>query len=150
MTELLNYLVFYSLFAATLGFLFVMLFIGELRRWWIRPITIAAGVFALGLPFYVTFKTLGYPDPWPPNGTYEVLGWEVNEVDQVFFVMVQKEGEDAPQHYKVPFKLDTALKFQEATENRGVFKRIMLVISPGVTPDLPDTLFTFERAFSGE
>jgi len=93
---------------------------------------------------------LGYPDPWPPNGTYEVLGWEVSEVDQVFFVMVQKEGEDAPQHYKVPFKLDTALKLQEATENRGVFKRISLVISPGLQPDLPDTVFTFERAFSGE
>ena len=150
MAELLNYLILYSLFAATLGFLFVMLFIGELRRWWMRVATIAAGVFALGLPFFVTFKTLGYPNPWPSEGKYEVFGWQVNELDQAYFVMVAKEGENAPQHYKVPFKLNTALKFQEARENVGRFRRISLVISSGSQPDLPNTVFTFEKAFSGE
>ena len=54
MSELLNYLIFYALFAAPIGFLFAMLFIGELRRWWMRTATVGAGLTALLMPLFVT------------------------------------------------------------------------------------------------
>ena len=150
MSELLNYLIFYALFAATIGFLFAMLFIGELRRWWMRTATVGAGLTALLMPLFVTAKILGYPDPWPPEGRYEVLGWEIVEADHAFFVLVKKPGNDVPHHYKLPFRLDTALKLQEAEQLGSIFRNISLVVTQGLSDEMPGAVFTFEKVFPDE
>ena len=88
MSELLVLIILYALHAAAVCFLFAMLFVNDLRQWWMRIATLALGLVALVLPLMLAHQTLGYPDPWPEPGRYNVYGWDVDEIDGALFLLV--------------------------------------------------------------
>ncbi len=150
MADLITFLLLYAMFAATLCLLFAMLFIHQTRRWWMRVAVVATGLVAVTLPFFLAPKTLGYPNPWPPEGRYALLGWEVDEADGAFYVFVQPEGETVPRHYRLPFDLATALELQKVAEERSIYKEMTVEIAEGPKRDEPRYAFTFERVFPDE
>jgi len=150
MTELLVYIVLYALYAATLCFLFVMLFIRDFRRWWLRAATAVFGLAALGLPFTLATRTLGYPDPWPVPGRYDVFGWDVEERSGAIFLFVQPAGAAVPYHMRVPFELGTALKLQSVAENPGIYKQITVDILAERSEAGPHYVFNIEKVFSDD
>ncbi len=150
MTDLITFLLLYAMFAATLCFLFAMLFIHDTRQWWMRGAVVAVGTVAVALPFFLAPKTLGFPSPWPPEGRYELLGWQIDEADDAFYVFVQPEGEAVPRHYRLPFDLATALELQKVAEERSIYKEMTLKIAAGPKRSEPRYDFTFERVFSDD
>jgi hypothetical protein len=150
MSELLVFIVLYALHAATVCFLFVMLFIHDFRRWWLRAATLVLGLAALALPLTMATKTLGYPDPWPGPGRYDVLGWDVDETDDALFLFVMQLDGSEPYHLRVPFDLGVALKLQEAQEGIGTYKQITVDILPESTEYGPKYAFNIERVFSDD
>lgn len=147
MTEHLLLIVLYALYAATVCFLFVMLFIREFQRWWLRTATFAFGLAALALPLGLATSTLGYPDPWPPPGRYDVLGWDVDETRGVIYVFAMKPGNTEPYHLRVPFDLGTALKLQDVAQEISIYKQITVDILPESTEHGSDYAFQIERVF---
>ncbi len=150
MSELLLFIVIYALYAATVCFLFVMLFIREFRRWWLRGATFAFGLIALGLPFWLANGTLGHPDPWPPPGRYDVLGWDVDEGGSAIYVFAMQPGGSEPYHLRVPFELGTALKLQEVAQETSIYKQITIDVRPESTEHGPNYAFNIERVFKIE
>ena len=150
MSELLVFIILYALYAATVCFLFVMLFIRDFRRWWLRGATFVFGLVALGLPFGLATKTLGYPDPWPAPGRYDVLGWDVDESGGALYLFAMQPGASEPYHVRVPFKLGVALKLQEVAEEVSIYRQITVDIFPDSTDDGPNYAFNIERVFKEE
>lgn len=150
MTDLISFLLLYAMFAATLCFLFAMLFVHDMRQWWMRGAVVAVGLVAVALPFFLAPKTLGFPSPWPPAGRYELLGWHIDEADGAFYVFVQPEGDAVPRHYRLPFDLAVALELQKVTAERSIYKEMTLEIADGPKHDEPLYDFTFERVFPDE
>ncbi len=147
MTELLLFIIIYALYAATVCFLFVMLFIREFRRWWLRGATLAFGLVALALPIGLAGNTLGYPDPWPEPGRYDVLGWDVDEVGEALYLFTMAPDGSEPYHLRVPFDLGTALKLQEVAQEISIYKQITIDIFPESTEHGPKYAFNIERVF---
>ncbi len=150
MSELLVFIILYALHAATVCFLFVMLFIHDFRRWWLRAATLVFGLAALALPLTMATKTLGYPDPWPGPGRYDVLGWDVDESGDALFLFVMQLDGSEPYHLRVPFDLGIALKLQEVQEQIGIYKQITVDILPESTEHGPKYAFNIERVFSDD
>ncbi|MDP6516191.1 MAG: hypothetical protein QF926_06160 [Alphaproteobacteria bacterium] len=148
MSELLTYIVLFSLQAATICFLFAMLFVHASRKWWLRAVTVALGLASIALPIYTVSTTLGYPDPWPPSGQYEVRGWEIDENGDAFYLFVEKTGDPTPRHYKLPFDLETALELQKAREEVGTFEYIRLVVDEPVDDGPPQFDILMKKRFS--
>ncbi len=150
MSELLVFIVLYSLHAATVCFLFVMLFIHDFRRWWLRGATLVLGLASLALPLTMATKTLGYPDPWPPTGRYDVHGWEVDESGGAIYLFVVAPEATEPYHLRVPFDLGVALKLQKVSEERSIYKQITVDIFPESTEHGPKYAFNIERVFEDD
>lgn len=147
MSELLVFIILYALHAATVCFLFVMLFIHDLRRWWLRGATLVLGLGALALPLTMATKTLGYPDPWPGPGRYDVFGWDIDENGGALFLFVMEPDGRAPYHLRVPFDLGVALKLQKVSEEPSIYKQITVDIFPESTNHGPEYAFNIERVF---
>ena len=151
MSELLVYVVVFAVYAATVCFLFVMLFIHEFRSLWLRGATAVIGLAALALPVVLTRDTLGYPDPWPAVGHYDVYGWQVDEAAGAMYLFVGRAGTTAPYHLRVPFELKTALELQAAAEEIGTYKQITLDILPAAGDGgEPSYAFFIEKVFPDE
>lgn len=150
MSELLVFIIVYAMHAATVCFLFVMLFVFDLRRWWIKGATLVLGLGALALPLSLATKTLGYPDPWPLPGRYDVHGWDVDENGGALFLFVIEEGGTKPYHMRVPFDLGVALKLQKVAEERSIYKQITVDIFPETTQHGPKYAFNIERVFADD
>ena len=150
MSELLVFIIIYALHAAAICFLFTMLFIHESRRWWLRGATLIVGLVALALPLKLATETLGYPDPWPAPGRYDVIGWDVDETGGELFLFVMQLDKSGPYHVRVPFNLEIALKLQETREQIGIYKQITVDIHPESTGDGPRYTFNIERVFSDD
>ena len=148
MSELLVFIILYALHAATVCFLFVMLFIHDFRRWWLRAGTLVLGLAAVGVPLAMATKTLGYPDPWPGAGRYDVLGWDVDESGGALYLFVMEPDGAKPYHLRVPFDLGVALKLQDVAENGSIYKQITVDISSETTEYGPEYAFNIERVFS--
>jgi len=150
MSELLVFIILYALHAATVCFLFVMLFIHDFRRWWLRGATLILGLAALALPLGLATKTLGYPDPWPGPGRYDVLGWDIDETGGALFLFVMQPESTKPYHLRVPFDLGVALKLQKVQEEISIYKQITVDISAETTKHGPKYAFNIERVFSDD
>ncbi len=150
MSELLVFIIVYALHAATVCFLFVMLFVHDVRRWWLKAAALALGLGALILPLNLANKTLGYPDPWPLPGRYDVLGWDVDESGGALFLFVMRPDGSEPYHLRVPFELGIALKLQEVAEEVSIYKQITVDIFPETTEYGPKYAFNIERVFKDD
>ena len=150
MSELLVFIILYALHAATVCFLFVMLFIHDARRWWLRAATLVLGLVALGVPLGMATKTLGYPDPWPGPGRYDVLGWDVDESGGALYLFVMAPDGSKPYHLRVPFDLGVALKLQKVAEERSIYKQITVDILPESNKYGPEYAFNIERVFKDD
>ena len=148
MSELLTYIVLFSLQAATVCFLFALLFVQAPRKLWLRAITVGLGLASIALPIYTVSTTLGYPDPWPPAGLYEVRGWDIDEGGGAFYLFVEAPGDPIPRHYKLPFDLETALELQKAREEFGTFEYIRLVVADPVAGGSPEFDILMKKRFS--
>lgn len=129
MDEILHHIVLFGVHAAAVCALFAILFIDAPRRLPLRVITIVLGLVAMVLPVFAIYGTLGYPDPWPAPGNYDVLGWKFDEARRAIYAFVRQEGEERPRLYKVDFDLSTALGLQEAREHPEYLDRIGLVVT---------------------
>ena len=147
MSELLVFIILFALHAAAISFVFAMLFIYDFRRWWLRAITVVFGLAALALPLKLATDTLGYPDPWPASGRYDVLGWDVDETGGALFLFVMPPDATAPHHLRLPFDLGLALKLQKAQEQIGIYKQITVDIFDETAEDGPGYALTIERVF---
>jgi len=147
MSELLVFIILYALHAATVCFLFVMLFIHDFKRWWLRGATLVLGLASLALPLTLATKTLGYPDPWPGAGRYDVLGWEIDETGGALFLFVMQPEGTKPYHLRVPFDLGIALTLQEVSEEVSIYKQITVDIFDEATKHGPKYAFNIERVF---
>lgn len=128
MSEVMTAIVLYALYAATLAFLFAMLFVRDWRRWHLRLATAALGAVAAAYPVFVARTTLGYPDPWPEDGRYEMLGWQIDEPGRaIYMFLVNPDGPD-PLHYRAPFDLKSAIALQEAATQTGIYKERAVII----------------------
>ena len=137
MSEILKFIVLFAIHAATVCFLFAMLFLHRPQRWGLRLLTVVIGIAALAMPYLFLSNTLGYPDPWPRGGVYDVLGWDIDESRQEIYLFVA-EGDDAvPRQYQVPFNLEAALTLQETQESLTIFEKLSVRIEPGGTPEKP-------------
>jgi hypothetical protein len=144
MEQILQHIVLFGVQAAAICALFCILFINSPIRWPMRLLTLALGALAIGLPLYSMFGTLGFPDPWPKPGHYDVLGWKFDEARRAIYAFVKKPEEPRPRLYKVHFDLKTALDLQEAREHPEHLARIgMRVIRKDEGP--PDVAFDFEK-----
>lgn len=150
MSELLVFIILYALHAAAICFLFTMLFIHEARRWWLRGATLVLGLVALALPLKMATETLGYPDPWPAPGRYDVLGWDVDESGGALFLFVMRRDGSEPYHLRVPFDLGIALRLQKVEEQIGIYKQITVDISAESAEDGPSYALNIERVFSDD
>ena len=121
MSELMVTIVLYAIYAATVAFLFAMLFIRDWRRWWLRLATVAVGAAAVVYPVLTARTTLGYPDPWPEDGRYDMLGWQIDEPNRAIYMFLERPGVVEPLHYRVPFDLRTAIALQDAAMEMGTF-----------------------------
>ena len=137
MSDILQFIVLFAIHAATVCFLFTMLFLHRPRQWGLRLVTVIIGVVALAMPYVFLSNTLGYPDPWPGSGVYDVLGWDIDESRQEIYLFVAQEDDSTPRHYQVPFSLKAALTLQEAQETLTIFEKLSVRIEPGATPDMP-------------
>ena len=150
MSELLVYIIIFALYAATVAFLFVMLFIHDFRSWWLRGATAVLGLGALAMPALLARDTLGYPDPWPEPGRYELLGWDVDEGADALYLFVMRPGETAPYHLRVPFDLNAALALQKAADEIGTFKEMSVEVLPEGADAGPGYALTLEKVFGEE
>lgn len=114
-------IVLYALYAATVAFLFAMLFVRDWRRWRLRIATAAVGLAAAAYPVFVARTTLGYPDPWPEDGRYAMLGWRIDEPGRAIYMFLERPGQAEPLHYRVPFDLKSAIALQDAEMTPGAF-----------------------------
>ena len=128
MSDILQFIILFAIHAATVCFLFAMLFLHCPRRWALRVMTVGVGVLALVMPYFFLSNTLGYPDPWPGSGVYEVLGWDIDESRQEIYLFVTAEGDPTPRHYQVPFSLEAALTLQESQETLTIFEHLAVGI----------------------
>ena len=150
MSDLLVFIILFALQAAAISFLFAMLYIYDFKRWWLRAITVVFGLAALALPLKLATDTLGYPDPWPAPGQYDVLGWDVDETGGALFLFVMPPDTTAPHHLRLPFDLGLALKLQKAQEQIGIYKQITVDIFDETIEDGPRYALTIERVFSDD
>jgi hypothetical protein len=150
MSDILQFIVLFALHAATVCFLFAMLFLHRPRRWALRLLTIAVGMAALAMPYVFLSNTLGYPDPWPRSGVYDVLGWDIDESRQEIYLFVARKDDPTPRHYQVPFSLDAALTLQEAQETLTIFQKLSVRIEPGGTTETPAYRFLVRQKREAE
>ena len=150
MSDILQFIVLFAIHAATLCFLFAMLFLHRPRRWGLRLVTVAVGVAALAMPYVFLSNTLGYPDPWPRSGVYDVLGWDIDESRQEIYLFVAQEDNPTPRHVQVPFHLQAALALQEAQETLTIFQKLSVRIEPGRTPETPAYHFLVRQKSEAE
>ena len=150
MSDILQFIVLFAIHAATVCFLFTMLFLHRPRQWGLRLVTVIIGVVALAMPYVFLSNTLGYPDPWPGNGVYDVLGWDIDESRQEIYLFVAQEDDSTPRHYQVPFSLKAALTLQEAQETLTIFEKLSVRIEPGGTPDMPAYHFLVRQKSEAE
>ena len=141
MSDVLQFIVLFAVHAATVCFLFAMLFLHRPRRWALRVLTVAVGVAALAMPYVFLSNTLGYPDPWPRDGVYDVLGWDVDESRREIYLFVTRDGDPTPRHYQVPFSLDAALTLQAAPETLTIFEQLAVEIEAGAEAAPPGYRF---------
>lgn len=137
MSDILQFIVLFAIHAATVCFLFGMLFLYRPRRWGLRLVTIAVGVAALAMPYVFLSNTLGYPDPWPQSGVYDVLGWDIDESRREIYLFVSQEDDPTPRHVQVPFNLEAALTLQEARETLTIFQVLSVRVESAGTPETP-------------
>ena len=141
MSDVLQFIVLFAVHAATVCFLFAMLFLHRPRRWALRVLTVAVGAAALAMPYVFLSNTLGYPDPWPRDGVYDVLGWDVDESRREIYLFVTRDGDSTPRHYQVPFSLDAALTLQAAPETLTIFEQLAVEIEAGAEAAPPGYRF---------
>ena len=141
MSDVLQFIVLFAVHAATVCFLFAMLFLHRPRRWALRVLTVAIGVAALAMPYVFLSNTLGYPDPWPRGGVYDVLGWDVDESRREIYLFVTRDGDPTPRHYQVPFSLDAALTLQAVPETLTIFEQLAVEIEAGAEAAPPGYRF---------
>jgi len=142
--EILKHIVLIGVHAAAICAIFAILFIDAPARWPMRVFTIALGLVALVVPVITMYDTLGYPDPWPEPGNYDVIGWKFDEARRAIYAFVKKPDEQRPRLYKVDFALSTALDLQQAREHPEHLARIGLVVT-GKEEGPPDIAFEFEK-----
>lgn len=128
MSDVMAAIVLYALYAATVAFLFAMLFIRDWRRWWLRLATVAVGCAAAAYPVFVARTTLGYPDPWPEDGHYEMLGWQIDEPERAIYMFLVNPDGAEPLHYRVPFDLRTAIALQDAAAQMGIYRERAVIL----------------------
>ena len=150
MAELTSQLTIYGLYAATVGLLFVLLFIHELRGRLVRLGVLAIGALALGLPIWLTGISLGHPDLWPDDGKFRLLGWQVAEADQAIFVFVDQSDDEPPRLLRVPFSRAAALQLQNAAEHFGTYREMSIAIAEGSRPSEPAYTLTFKKVFGDD
>ncbi len=150
MSELMVTIILYALYAATIAFLFAMLFIRDWRRWWLRVATVAVGAAAIAYPALTARQTLGYPDPTPEPGRYDMLGWQIDEPERAIYVFVERPGQVAPLHYRIPFDLKTAIDLQDAAMAMGSYKEKSLDIRRDPQTGEISYEITLEKRFYGD
>lgn len=150
MSELMVTIVLYAIYAATVAFLFAMLFIRDWRRWWLRLATVAVGAAAVVYPALTARTTLGYPDPWPEDGRYDMLGWQIDEPNRAIYMFLERPGVVEPLHYRVPFDLRTAIALQDAAMEMGTFAEKTIDIRRD--PETGEVLYdiALEKRFYGD
>lgn len=147
MSDLVTLIIGYSIYAATLAFLFAILFVYDFRRWSLRLATAAVGIAAVLAPAFLATRTLGYPTPWPPAGRYDLIGWEVSEADKVIYLFVAGAGDPVPRHFQVPFVFEDAVTLQQAQNAFGTFKTMAVDIVDGLDGGPPRYTLIFEKVF---
>ena len=150
MADLISHLTIYGLYAATLALLFVLLFVHEPRGRLVRLGVLAIGALALGLPIWLTGTSLGYPDRWPDDGKFRLLGWHVSEGDQAIFVFVDQSEDEPPRLLRVPFSREAALKLQNAAAHFGTYREMSIAIAEGSRPSEPTYTLTFKKVFGDD
>ena len=150
MDELISYLTIYALYAATLGLLFVMLFIHEPRSVLQRGVALVTGALALVVPIWLMIQSLGYPDPWPDGDKHQLLGWHVDEADKSIFVFVEQGEGRPPRQLRVPFARDHALELQKAAEHLGTYKEMSIEIATGENRSEPHYELNFVKVFDDD
>lgn len=143
-------IVLYALYAATVAFLFAMLFVRDWRRWWLRLATAAVGAAAVAYPVLTARTTLGYPDPWPEDGRYYMLGWQIDEPERAIYMFLERPGEVEPLHYRIPFDLRTAVALQDAAAAPSTFKEKSIDIRRNPETGEVDYEITLEKRFYGD
>jgi len=128
MAEIVKQILLYGLNAATLTLLFALLFVHVPRGWWMRGITLALGAAAVGSTAYFIPANLGYPDPNPGAGEYDLIGFNLDERANAMYVFVAAPGDPVPRHYKLPFDLRAALALQKIREELTVYQDIWVGI----------------------
>lgn len=144
MEEILQHIVLLGVHAAAICALFAVLFINSPIRWPMRTLTVALGLVAMALPVYSLYDTLGFPDPWPKPGNYDVIGWKFDEARRAIYAFVKRPEERRPRLYKVDFDLKTALDLQEAREHPEHLARIGMRVTPKQEGP-PEVAFEFEK-----
>ncbi len=148
MSDILQFIMVNALHAAALCFLFAMLFLHSPQRRGLRLFTVLIGVAAMVLPSLLVPRTLGYPDPWPQNGVYDVLGWAANESQGDIYLFVEQTSEPIPRHVKVPFDLDVALALEKVHVDLSVREKLSVQIQMG--PGLPTPGYHLLRREQGD
>jgi hypothetical protein len=150
MEDLLSYMLAYGVYAATVGLLFVLLFIEEPRGRRMRLAVAALGLLAFALPALLLSESLGYPDPWPDNGKFRLLGWQVEEGDQAIYLFVDEDKAAPPRQLRVPFLRDPALALQKAEQNIGIFSSMTVEVAEGPRRAEPLYELRFVKVFGDE
>ncbi len=150
MSALMVQIVLYALYAATIAFLFAMLFIRNWRRWWLRLATAAVGACAIAYPLFTARNTLGFPDPRPEPGRYHMLGWEIDEPERAIYMFLERPGQVEPLHYQIPFDLKSAIALQNAAMEIGTFKEKSITIWNDPETGAVQYEITLEKRFYGD
>lgn len=145
MSEVMTQIVLASLSTALVCVLVTFLVIDLPRRLWLHGLALGLGVLAVAIPAWTLTATLGAPDPWPPAGRYEVLGWKTDERQRAIYVFAAARGQRVPHHYRVPFTRELALDLQRVREQPGTVAGIGMRVRPGAGAR-PEVRFSFTRA----
>jgi hypothetical protein len=129
MNEVLQSIMLFAIHAAILALLFALLFLQAPRRWWLRAVTLVFGATALIMPYLFLPATLGYPNPWPDSGIYDVLGWKIDEAGGQLYILLSDEHDPVPQHYALPFELQTVLTLEQLRAGLNVYDKLSIEIA---------------------
>ena len=96
---------------------------------WLKPLAAAAGAVALWLPLLSQLQTLGAPNPYPPDGDYQVISSKLNEAHDTLYIFAEAMGADpTPRIYQIPFDLD---KYERLTQTASDYTQQVLRIEDG-------------------
>ena len=144
MSEILLNVYLYAILVRAIIFFIGIVYIFSNKKS-VKYLTFTFCVVGILTIYYFDNMFKGYPID-AVEGQYRIQGWEISETDRQIYVMALDENK-IPKNFFIPFTLEDALAFQEASGNIGIYKEITLLVERDEETGNKSYKWTLERRF---